>query len=185
MVLKRGLTITGVGAAGGLATGSFVVGAPVLGGVGVVVIAGVTVSPVGVIILSIAGGAAIIGAIGFLVSRILKDYGKFRTRAVQYLEWLSKLSTYLLQDIENMKQLSHTTNIHSDRLQSQLQAVKISLSSEKQRKKNAAICLRTKKSLEDFYYSLQYIVKIDLTQWTDTRRLPNENLLSLSNSTRQ
>ncbi|CAM6005826.1 unnamed protein product [Sphagnum balticum] len=184
-MLKRGLTITGVGAAGGLATGGIVVGAPVLGGVGVVVVAGVTVSPVGVIILTIAGGAAIVGGIGFLVSRLLKDYGKLRTRAVQYLEWLSKLSIYLQQDIENMKQLSHTTNVHSDRLQSQLQAIKISLSSEKQRKKNAAICLRTKKSLEDFYYSLQDIMKINLTHWTDPRRLPNDNLLTLPTSTRR
>ncbi|CAF3458607.1 unnamed protein product [Rotaria socialis] len=182
-MIKRGLIATGAGAVAGGAAVGIVVAAPILGGVGSLVLAGFP--PVGVILITIAGGAVIIGGIGFLVARLIRNYGEYRTRAVQYLEWLSKLCTDLQKDIEKTKLVAHNANQCSDSLQNQLAAIKISLGSEKQRKKNVAICLKAKNSIEEVYCSLQEIMKIDLTQWTATRQLPSANLASVPYSSRR
>ncbi|CAF3835914.1 unnamed protein product [Rotaria magnacalcarata] len=121
-VTKRGLIATGAGAVVGRAAVGIAVAAPILGGVGALVVAGFL--PVGVILITIAGGAVIIGGIGFLVATLIRDYGEYRTRAVQYLELLSKLCTDLQKDVEKTKLVAHKANKCSDSLLYQLPAIK-------------------------------------------------------------
>lgn len=181
-LLKGSLSGIATGAGTGAVTGGTLLGAPILGGVGVVIISGAVCPPWLLFLVAIGGGALIFGSIGFIVAKIINQYRKHRTRALQYLEWLSKLAILLEKDIRSFRDVADNIEKYSSSLWAQLDAVKRSLTSEKQRQKNRTICEKAKTSLENVCNSLQEVMQFDVNKWTDPKHLPTENFLALNDS---
>ena len=177
---KHGIPTGAIG--GGVIAGGSIA-ADAFGGMGVLIVSGTAVSPVGAVIgASILGGAAA----ATVTTLVKKFWFRHQLKALGYLERifeelndLNSANKHFMQYMRDAEEKAHCVSQH-------MQDIELCLESERQRRMNRDICQRGIESTTAVIKSLKQIADMDISKWVQSQTLtilsnPGSQLLSITN----
>lgn len=172
-LLKSVKDVTAAGAAGTAIAGTVgggLVAAPILGGAGVIIIAGTAVPPVLIIGGCMLIGFVTIGAIGLGISKLLKKYRNHQTRSIKYLATLTQLCESMKSDAELMVKESDKLCTDSTAIKANITALRRSLHSKNQRRGHSNIYRQFKEQNEKLMTTLKNIMDFKIESAEEVNR---------------
>ena len=148
----------------GVGAAQMAIESSILGGIGALVIGGVTFPPMGAIVLAAVLGSLGVGTMFYVVKRLWESH---QYKAIGFLkEILKKLDELSLANTEFVK-LMNKSSVHASRLHINIvQLRKISFDpSTRSRKANIAICGRSIESTKQIIETMNQVNKFDLSSW--------------------
>ncbi|CAF0872756.1 unnamed protein product [Adineta steineri] len=165
---------TGLVAGGSISGG--LVASPILGGAGAFVLGTTVFPPAAIIVGSIAVGLLAMGAIGWTISKLLRNYRAYSSAVAQNLEKLSTLCDQMKQEASFMKEKSDDLAVRIQDFSASMRGFRYGSLSDRQRRAHSEICRKSKERNLALMQTLREIIDFKILSLAQiSTLLPNRS----------